>query len=90
MKALARSVIEAVLILQVAGDDVLSPDSAVRVLESIAHELAGASDDEGNALRTVLGELIEEELAGPYGSTPRPEVVEFYRSFMENLGLEAG
>jgi hypothetical protein len=39
MKALARSVIEALLFLEMSGDDIVDPDSALRAMENIAHEL---------------------------------------------------
>jgi hypothetical protein len=89
MKALARSLIQAALFLELSGDDVVDPDSAVRALESIAHELADAGEAERLALREVLDELIREEQDRLGGSAPRPEVIQFYRSFMENLGLQA-
>jgi hypothetical protein len=76
------------MFLELSGDDVVDPDSAVNALENIAHELGSIGDAERLALREVLGELIEEEQAGPSGSAPRREVIEFYQSFMENFGLE--
>jgi hypothetical protein len=88
MKALARSVIKATLFLEASGDDVVDPDAAVRALEGIAHELASTSEAERLALREVLDELIRAEQAGPSDSAPRAEAVAFYRSFMENFGLE--
>ncbi len=88
MKALARSVIEAALLIESSGDDVIAPDAAVRALEGIAHELASTSDAERLALREALDELIRAEQAGTGGSAHRAEVVAFYRSFMENFGLE--
>jgi hypothetical protein len=89
MKALARSVIEAALSLELSGDDVVDPDSAVKALESIAHELQGMGDTERLALREALDELIEEERSRPSGSTSRAEVIEFYCTFMEKFGLES-
>jgi hypothetical protein len=88
MKALARSVIEAALFLETSGDDVVDPDTAVRALEGIAHELASTSEAERLALREVLDELIPEEQSGPDASASRAEAVAFYRSFMENFGLQ--
>jgi hypothetical protein len=90
MKALARSVIEAALFLERSGDEVVDLDSAVRALEGVAHELAGTGDAERLALREVLDELIGRERAGPGGSAPRPEVIEFYQSFMGTFGLQDG
>jgi hypothetical protein len=88
MKALARSVIEAALFLETSGDDVVDPDAAVRALEGIAHELASISDAERLALREVLDELIRAEQSGPGGSAPHADAIAFYRSFMENFGLQ--
>ncbi len=88
MKALARSVIEAALFLETSGDEVVDPDAAVRALEGIAHELASSSKAERLALREVLDELIRAEQSGPGGSAPRADAIVFYRSFMENFGLQ--
>ena len=90
MKGLARSVIKAAQFLEISGDDVVDPDSAVKSLESIAHELQGTGDTERFALREALDELAEEERSAASGSASRPEVIEFYRTFMENMGLEGG
>ena len=89
MRALARSVIEAALFLELSGDDVVDPDSAVKALEGIAHELQGTDVTERLALRGALDELMEAEKSRPGGSAYRPEVVEFYRTFMGNFGLES-
>jgi hypothetical protein len=88
MNALARSAIEAARFLELSGEDLVDPDFAVRALESIAHELASIDETEKTALREALDELIGEEEAGRDGSASRPEVIEFYQSFMENFGLE--
>jgi hypothetical protein len=81
-------VIEAALFLELSSDDLVDPDSAVRALESIAHELGSIGEAERAALREALDELIAEEQAGRNGSAPRQEVIEFYQSFFENFGLE--
>jgi hypothetical protein len=88
MKSLARSVIVTARFLELSGDDSVDPDFAVKALESIDHELRGIGEAERAALREALGELVEKEQAGPSGSAPRWEVIEFYQSFMENFGLE--
>ena len=90
MIALARSVIEAARFFELTSDDLVDPDTAVKALEGIAHELGRIDDAERSALRDALDELIGEELAGRDGSPPRQEVVEFYESFMENFSLEEG
>jgi hypothetical protein len=83
-------VIEAALFLEVSGDDVVDPGSAVKALEGIAQELEGTGDAERLALREASEELIRRERAGPGGAAPRPEVIEFYSSFMENFGPQGG
>ncbi len=88
MNALARCVIEAALFLETSGDDVVDSDAAVRALESIAHELASTSEAERLALREALDELIRAEQSGPGGSAPRADAIAFYRSFLENFGLQ--
>jgi hypothetical protein len=90
MIALARSVIEAARFLELSSDDLIDPDAAVKILESIALELVRSDDAERTALREALDELIGEELAGREGCPSRQEVVDFYESFMENFGLEEG
>jgi hypothetical protein len=90
MSALARSVIEAALFLESSGDDVVDPDSAVKALETIAHELQGTGDTERLARREALDEWIEEDRSRASGSASRPEVIEFYRTSMEDMGLEGG
>ena len=88
MNALARSVIEAALFLELSGDDVVDPDSAVKAMESIAYELSHSSDAERIALREAVDELIDLERGVSPPRTPRPEVIEFLKSFMESVGLE--
>ena len=88
MIALARSVIEAARFFELSSDDLIDPDTAVEALESIAHELGSLDEAERTSLREALDELIGDEQAGRDGSAPRPEVIEFYESFMENFGLE--
>ncbi len=90
MIALARSVIEAARFLELSSDELFDPDAAIEALEGIAYELGRIDEAERAALREALDEMIGEELARRDGSPPRPEVIEFYESFMENFGLEEG
>ena len=89
MKALARIVIQVAMFIEMSDDDVLDLDSAVRTLEGIAQELGSTGQEERTVLREAIVELIDEEMAGLGAARPRQEVVGFYKSFMENFGLDA-
>lgn len=57
-------------------------------MEGIVYERRRASEAEKAALHTAVGELIDEERSAPEGWSPRKRVIEFYQTFMKNLGLE--
>jgi hypothetical protein len=44
--------------LELSGDEVIDPDSAVQALESISHSLRKASDEEKKALLTYCREQV--------------------------------
>jgi len=90
VKALASSVIEAALFLELSGDDVVDADSAVSAMERIAYWLSTSSDAERIALGEAVHELIDLERAASPPRTTRPEVIEFLESFMANVDLEEG
>jgi hypothetical protein len=85
MTAMARSVIAAVAFFELSGDDVVDPDSAVRAMENIAHELQGVNAAERSVLREALGALVVEEQSA---AAPRQAVIALYKDFMEHCGLE--
>jgi len=80
MKALARAIVDLAGFLELSGDDVVDPDSAVTALESMAVELAKATPAEKRAIRAAAMERAK----GARG----PEKV-FFQSFLDALGLDA-
>jgi hypothetical protein len=85
MKSLAEAVVESAAFLELSGDDVVSPDSAVQALDSIASTMSEASDEEKKAVldycrqkATALAEVTSE-------SAKRRR--DFYIGFGENFGL---
>ena len=61
-------------------------DDIVRAMESIAGEFSHSTDEEREALRSTLEELIE----NAEHSEPSPEQrskLRFYRDFMEKMGF---
>ena len=50
MKSLAETIVEDVAFLELCGDEVIDPDSAVQAMESISHILRNASEEERRAL----------------------------------------
>jgi len=83
MKTLAKALIQTAAFLELSGDDVVSPDDAVRALEDIAHTLQSASPEELAAVRDALQELAAEERAG----FARADVLRFYEQFFESIGV---
>ncbi|MBV6843752.1 hypothetical protein KWH29_00015 [Xanthomonas campestris pv. paulliniae] len=59
MESLCRSLIAAFVFLELSGDDVVDPDSAISAAEGIAAELQGASLEE----RTAFVRVCEQEAA---------------------------
>jgi hypothetical protein len=79
MKTLAKVVVDLAGFLELSGDDVVDPDSAVMTLESMAAALASATPAEKKALRSAAAERAK-GARGPARA--------FFRSFMEAAGLE--
>ena len=88
MKALARAVVRALSFFELCDDEAMNPDDAIREMESLAMELDGCSDEETDALRSVLPEFIAEVEAGPFPKEYRERAVDFYRNFMRDLYLD--
>jgi len=78
MKSLAKALVEAVAFLELSGDEVVDPDSAVRALEWIAECLKSASESEKQAL---LDYCQEKAASG----TEKQQ--EFYKTFSVAMGL---
>jgi len=85
MKSLAEAVVESAAFLELSGDGVIDPDSAVRALESISHSLRNASDEEKRALL----DYCREHAAKPSDARSPEEQKrrDFYREFGEASGL---
>ncbi len=86
MQILARSLILAAQFIELSVDTVVDRNDIVRAMESIGDELSNGTDEEREALRSTLEELIETTER----SEPSPEQrsrLRFYRDFMEKLGF---
>ena len=85
MKSLAEALVESAAFIELSGDEVIDPDSAVQALESIAHSLGAASEEEKNALL----EYCRKKAAALAGAKNEPDVKrrDFYLEFGENIGL---
>lgn len=84
MESLAKAVVCAFAFLELSGDDVVDPDSAVSAMESMSAELQTCTDEEKAALRKVIvAELHAQQARSADGS-----VIEFYRDLMLSIGLE--
>ncbi len=84
MKTLAKALIGAAAFLELAGDDIVDPDNAIKALEDIAFNLRSATPEELAAIREALKELIADERAG----FARTDTLRFYENFMEDSGLD--
>ena len=83
MRHVARALVSTAAFLELSGDDVLDPDSAVKAMEQIAHDLSALDTAEYSVLAGVCSELADEaRSAGPAFRSH----VEFCESFMENFG----
>lgn len=80
MKSLAQALVEAVAFLELSGDEVVDPDSAVQAIESISHSLRNASEQERQALldycRSEAQKLATDQKRR-----------DFYQQFGEAMGL---
>jgi hypothetical protein len=81
---LTKAVVESVLFLDMSGEEVVDPDAAVSLLESIAAILKELSEDDGRCFLQSVRDIaeIEERVTG---RTPR---IEAMLSLGRNLGLE--
>ena len=84
MQTLAKALVDALAFLELSGDDVVDPDSAVKVMESIAATLQEASEEERNAI--VVAAM--RELNAQSAADAPEEVLDFYEHLAADLGLE--
>ena len=76
---LAEAVIYLMAFLELADEDTIDPDSAVRAMENANHDLLRLSREQREALAAHAERLAERE--------SRPEMAEFLRAFAEAGGL---
>jgi hypothetical protein len=84
MQNLAKAVVDVLAFLELSGDDVIDPDSAVKAMESIAATLHDASEEE----RAALAEAAMSELNRQSAADATEEVLDFYEHLLADLGLE--
>ena len=85
MKSLAEAIVESAAFLELSGDEVIDPDSAVQALESMSHSVRSASEQEKRALLDYCRDQAS-KLDG--ARSPQDEKRrDFYRGFGEALGL---
>ena len=80
MEHLAKATIYALMFFELVEDDVLDPDTALRLSESIIGELEDSTDEEKFELFRVCRKLAEKERNG----LNREEVVAFLEGFNES------
>ena len=80
MEHLAKATIHALMFFELVEDDVLDPDTALRVSESIIAEIEDSSDEEKSELFKVCGNLAEKEMKG----SNRKDVIKFLENFNES------
>jgi hypothetical protein len=85
MKALAEALVESAAFLELSGNEVISPDAAVRALESITATLDKASENEKKALLDYCREQAT-TLRGAQTDQDRKRR-DFYLGFEEAFGL---
>ena len=79
MDTIARALIEQTRFLEEA-EDPLDLDSVATILEGLAETLA----EEVDVLRQTLDELMQAERKA---ARPRARVIEYYRTFLPNVGI---
>jgi hypothetical protein len=84
MRAMARALITSLAFFELSDDDVVDPDAAVQVLEDVGGELANCTPEEKAALKAALAQMKASEQL----NEARPEVIEFFDSFLYTTGLE--
>tara|TARA_B110001454_G_scaffold212220_1_gene228791 strand:+ start:491 stop:775 length:285 start_codon:yes stop_codon:yes gene_type:complete len=80
MEHLAKATIHALMFFELVEDDVLDPDTALRLSESIISELENSTDEEKSELFRVCRKLVEKERNG----LNREEVIAFLEGFNES------
>ena len=83
MDTIAKALIEQTRLLEEA-EDPLDLDSVATILEGLAEALESATPEEVGVLRQTLEEMMEAERKA---ARPRARVIEYYRTFLPNVGI---
>ena len=83
MDKIARALVNAAAFLELSGDDVVDPDSAVAAMEDIVAGLVDASSDEIAALKRAAE--AERDARAKRGADE--DTLDFFDHFLENFGL---
>lgn len=68
---LVKTIVAALMLLEDSGDDEINPDTAVRGMENIAHELLALTDDERAEFIYLVEELASAETDERYAAFTR-------------------
>jgi hypothetical protein len=83
MNTIAKALIEQTLLLEQA-EEPLDVDGIETILDSLAETFEAATPEEVDTLRRTLDELMQAEAKA---ARPRLRRIEFYRTFLSNLGI---
>jgi hypothetical protein len=83
MNTIARALIEQTMLLEEA-EDPLDLDGVAKILEALAETLEAATPEEIDVLRQTLDELMQAERKA---ARPRARMIEYYRTFLANVGI---
>jgi len=83
MKNLSKVIVDISAFLELSGDDVIDPDSAIKAMEMIGSELKKATPEEKESIAVAAKAAATS--ARSRGATE--EEIEFYEGFMENFDL---
>ena len=83
MKSIAKALVDAAAFLELSGDDVVDPDSAVGAMEMIISDLAGCTQEEKSAIAEAAATAASESK----NSGSSAEMIQFYENFINNCGL---
>ncbi|ASK94183.1 hypothetical protein KWH04_20155 [Xanthomonas campestris pv. trichodesmae] len=83
MESLCKSLIAAFVFLELSGDDVVDPDSAMTAAEGMAAELQGASLEE----RTAFIRVCEQEAAAGKSASRDQAITQFVAGLPYSIGL---
>ena len=84
MNTLAEAIVDILASIEFTGEELIDLRYAVKVMEMTAATLQKCTLAEKLALKNAANKVLEEEKA----RGPSTNVLEFYRNFLDNLGVE--